>query len=407
MKQVTFMHWADLHLDSPFKGLKHLPENIFKRLQDSTFKALANMTDEAIQKAVDFVIIAGDVFDGENRSLRAQARFRGEMAKLAEKGIPAYIIHGNHDHLGGTWMKLEMPENVHIFAGEVEIKKFAKQDETTVHLYGFSYPERHLTDRWIDRYQKKEGADFHIGILHGHFEGASDHDKYAPFRLGDLYEKQFDYWALGHIHKRQVLSEEPPVIYPGNPQGRNPKEQGEKGFYTVSLTERGTRYEFLPSHDVQWLEMKLDFSQAASPGSLFDACRQAVSEVRSEGKGVILSLEIEHAHMLDPDAETMLQSGELLEILQEEEKDENSFVWVRDLTIGDMAGIDRNLAAAKGDFFEDLFSEIDGFDRWHEGLMPLFSHNAARRHLEGLNEEEKKQVLLEAETRLLQLLAQD
>jgi hypothetical protein len=140
---------------------------------------------------------------------------------------------------------------------------------------------------------------------------------------------------------------------------------------------------------------------------LYDACRQAVSEARIDGKGVILSLNIEHAQTLESDAEAMLQTGELLEILQEEEKDEISFVWVRKLSLGDNVGLDRIQLASQGDFFEDLFSEIDTFESWDEGLMPLFGHPAARRHLDRLDEEEQKQVMQDAEKTLLQLLAQD
>ncbi|GAE46065.1 metallophosphoesterase family protein [Mesobacillus boroniphilus] len=239
MKQVKFLHTADLHLDSPMVGLRHLPKVIFHRLQESTFTALKNITDAAIKHEVDFVVIAGDLYDAEDRSIRAQAVLRNEMVRLADKGIKVYGIHGNHDHLGAKSVMIDFPDNVHFFSDQVAKADFTKHDGTLVHLYGFSYPERHVMERWIEKYEKIDGADFHVGLLHGHFEGVSDHGKYASFRLSELIEKDYDYWALGHIHKREFLSQQPYVVYPGNPQGRNRKELGEKGAYIVKLTEAG------------------------------------------------------------------------------------------------------------------------------------------------------------------------
>src|SRR5881392_943479 len=160
MKKVTFIHAADLHLDSPMVGLKHLPEPIFKRIKESTFVALKKLTQSALEKKVDFVILAGDLFDGEDRSLRAQSRLRTEMLRLEANGIPVYVVHGNHDHLGGTWVNLDMPANVHVFPSDVEVKTLTTKSGTTVNFYGFSYLQRHVYDRKIDHYLRHEGADF-------------------------------------------------------------------------------------------------------------------------------------------------------------------------------------------------------------------------------------------------------
>jgi DNA repair protein SbcD/Mre11 len=407
MKTVKFLHCADLHLDSAMSGLKYLPEEIFQRLQNSTFTALANITDLAISMEVDFVLIAGDLFDGEDRSLRAQARFRKEMVRLNQNGIQAYIIHGNHDHLGGTWTKMNWPENVHVFGADVEFEKFSKQDGTSAHIYGFSYPKRHVTERWVEKYVKKAGADFHIGLLHGHFEGVSEHGMYAPFHLSDLLQKQFDYWALGHIHKREVLTAEPPVIYPGNPQGRNRKENGAKGCYLVSLSERGADYEFIETNDVVWLDRILDGSGIMSLGSLLDLCQQAVTENRIEGKGVVLTLEIANLSQFDTGSLSRGLIQELLETLQEYESDEQDFVWIRDIKFSVATKYDRSQLSIQGDFFNELFASIDDFERWEDALSPLYDHHLARKHLSELKEEEKESLLKEAETKLLQLLSQD
>jgi len=406
MKTVKFIHCADLHLDSPMTGLKYLPEKVFERLQQSTFKALATITEISIREEVDFVVISGDIFDGEDRSLRAQARLRNEMSRLQEKQIPVYLIHGNHDHLGGTWPKMDMPENVHVFGTDVEVKRFSKQDGTSVHLYGFSYPRRHVTERWVEKYEKQTGADFHIGLLHGHFEGVSQHGMYAPFHIADLIAKQFDYWALGHIHKREILASEPPVVYPGNPQGRSRKETGVKGCYLVTLNESGAELAFQETNDVLWVEKEIDGMVVSNPGSLYDLCKRTIAETRIEGKGVVLTLEITN---LDS-SKLSLDSGivdEIMEALQEQESEEQDFVWVRKITLSKALQLTRSNPMIQGDFFNELFVTIDQFDHYHEALSSLYEHRLARKHLTELAEEERVLLLKEAEEELIKLLNQE
>ncbi len=409
MKTVKFIHCADLHLDSPMSGLKYLPEAIFQRLQNSTFKAFTNIIDLAIRTEVDFVVISGDLFDGADRSLRAQAKFRNEMDRLQRYGIQAYIIHGNHDHLGGSWTKMTWPDNVHVFAANIEVKKFTKQDGTSAHIYGFSYPERHVTERWIEKYEKVSGADFHIGLLHGHSEGVSEHGVYAPFHLTELLQKQFDYWALGHIHKREVLHAEPPVIYAGNPQGRNRKESGAKGCYLVTLTERGAEYQFNETNDVQWLVQTIDGSEITNQGSLFDLCQNAVQANRIEGKGIVLTLEIVNLNQIEAGEMNSGLVDELLATLQEQEQEQatDEFVWTREIKISSSKSYDREQLTVQGGFFSELFTTIDDFESFEEALSPLYRHPTARKHLSELAQAEKNSLLEEAERELLQLLSQE
>ncbi|MBR8645654.1 metallophosphoesterase [[Brevibacterium] frigoritolerans] len=140
---VKFIHAADLHLDSPFSGLKDMPSSILKELRESPFKAFQTIINEAITRQVDFIVLSGIYLMGKPES-RTQVRFRTEMEKLQQHQIPAYIIHGNHDHLSGSWITVRLPDNVHVFSGQTEMKRFEKIDGTTVHLYGFSYPRRQV-----------------------------------------------------------------------------------------------------------------------------------------------------------------------------------------------------------------------------------------------------------------------
>ncbi|MFP5105473.1 metallophosphoesterase family protein [Neobacillus sp. C211] len=405
MKKITFIHAADLHLDSPMVGLKYLPHNIFLRVKESTFTALKKVTAAAIYHQVDFVILAGDLFDGEDRSLRAQSRFRTEMLKLAEKEIPVYIVHGNHDHLNGSWVHLDMPPNVHVFTNEVGTKVLHTKSGEIIHLYGFSYPTRHVYDRRIDDYIKKEGADFHIGILHGNESSGVEHDNYAPFTVSDLLRKDFDYWALGHIHKRTILSDKPPIIYPGNIQGRNKKETGGKGIYHVSLTELDLKMTFLETADIIWEEAVVDGSSARSFQELLQLCQTQINSVRKEQKGTLLSLVLKNIQ-LDDEREKRSVDAELLELLLEDEKDEESFVWIVDLTITGSQQIDKEQMKRDANFYAELFETIDHYDDVEHALAPLYEHHLGRKYLAQFTAAEQKELVGKAEKLLIQLLYQ-
>lgn len=404
MKKVTFIHGADLHLDSPMVGLKHLPETIFKRVRESTFVALKKLVDYAIEKKVDFVILAGDLFDGEDRSLSAQSRLRTEMQRLEEVDIPVYIVHGNHDHLSGTWVNLDMPGNVYVYSSNVEVKSLTTKTDMTVNLYGFSYSQRHIYDRKIDDYKKQEGADFHIGILHGNEAGSREHSNYAPFYVKDLLDKQFDYWALGHIHKRTILSEHPPIIYPGNTQGRNKKETGPKGFYHVSLTEFGPDLTFIESADVIWDEAIIDAKGAQNFQEVYQLCQTTISQYRQNNKGTLLTLFLKNVLLQDHAERTVLE-GELLELLQEEESEEDSFVWIVGLNISEDLFIDKERLKDESEFYRELFETAEHGHPEHS-LSLLYDHPLGRKYLTPLTTEEQQILLEKAEKMLIRLLNQ-
>src|SRR5690554_693454 len=121
MNDITFIHTADLHLDSPFLSHRELPASLFERIQDSTFKALERLVDAAIDLEVDFVLMVGDLYDGEDRSIKAQSRLRKQLVRLQKANIRVFITHGNHDHLAGKWLTFDMPDNVYVFPSNVEM----------------------------------------------------------------------------------------------------------------------------------------------------------------------------------------------------------------------------------------------------------------------------------------------
>jgi DNA repair exonuclease SbcCD nuclease subunit len=405
MKKVSFIHAADLHLDSPMVGLRHLPDRIFNRLRESTFQSLKKITRAAIEQDVDFVILAGDLFDGEDRSLRAQSRLRTEMLKLEEKGIPVFVVHGNHDHLSGSWVHLDMPPNVHIFTSDVEIKTVRTKQGVLLHFYGFSYPKRHVLERKIDDYIKQEGADFHIGILHGNEGGVSEHGNYAPFTVSDLLEKQFDYWALGHIHKRAVISNDPPIIYPGNIQGRNKKETGIKGCYHVTLSDTKNDLKFIETSDVVWEEAVIDSAATRNFQEILQMCQATMETYRKRHHGTLLSLTLKNIQMEDSKEEKFID-GELVELLQEEEREEDSFVWIVDINLEHSQNMDRKQLEQKAEFFRELFETVDHYDNVEHTLESLYNHRLGKKYLSQLSPTDQADLLQKAQKLLINLLYQ-
>lgn len=362
--------------------------------------ALKKLVDMAIDKKVDFLIIAGDVFDGEDRSLRAQIRFRQEMDRLFKHNIAVYLIHGNHDHLGGTWTKVDLPSNVVVFGEDVEQHTF-KNERVMVHLYGFSYPRRQVFERKIEHYHKVEGADFHIGILHGNDGGDSAHSNYAPFSIGELLEKDFDYWALGHIHKSKKLSESPPILFPGNIQGRHHKEQGPKGCYLVTLSDSLQQLDWIDTSDIEWDSLSIDLGNISTFLEVFQLCLDHINQLRSEKpKARIVQLELMNVKHIDG-VEGIL-NGELLALLQENEAEEKDFIWISSIRVIENR-INKEHLKEDG-FYNELSNTIAHYEQLTEAIETLYNHPLGRKHLKRLTNEEQESMINDAEQILIQLL---
>lgn len=402
MSKIKFLHIADLHLDSPFKGLQHFPDALFNRIQESTFTSFSRLVSAAIFEKVDFIIIAGDLFDVEDRSLRAQARFRKEMLRLQENRIAVYIVHGNHDPLSGSWLQLNWPDNVHVFsANKPEIMAFEREGERLVHLYGFSYHEKAVAVNMTKFYVKQEGSLYHIGILHGSVETDGEHDKYAPFTVSDLLEKDFDYWALGHIHKRQILSENPMIVYPGNIQGRHRKETGEKGGYIVTLSEKETSMQFIHSADILWENVIIPISDVENLTQLLDRCYQHIESIRKSDVASLLTIKLQGAAQLH---ETLLDNAaveELIDVLNDDEEYKEHFIFVVSIVIDSTLPIDREKLKEESHFLNDLLTCFETYDSYDEAMLPFLNHHHVRKHMLSFTSEEKEEIKKAAENILL------
>lgn len=262
---VRFAHAADLHLDAPFQGIAAADARIGGQLADATYEAFRRVVDVCIEREVTFLVIAGDAYNSADKSLRAQLRFRTEMERLAVAEIDVFIANGNHDPQSGWSAGLVMPENVHVFsAREVDRFEVVRGGETVAAVYGRSFARAAETDNLALGYKRAASDPVAIGVLHANVGSNGDYDPYAPASLDDLRAAGMDYWALGHIHKQEVLAENPWIVYAGSPQGLNPKETGPHGCLVVELGAGGAaKLDHVETGPVSWARIDVDVSDAA------------------------------------------------------------------------------------------------------------------------------------------------
>ncbi len=255
----SFLHAADLHLDSPLRGLSSHENAPVQRLREATRQALKNLVQEALDRAVDLVVIAGDVYDGDWKDYKTGLFFVSQMARLDRAGIPVVLISGNHDAESRITRSLELPENV--TALSVDRPETVDFPELGVAVHGQGFKDPAIDIDLSKGYPPPTPGRFNIGLLHTNTDGREGHDNYAPCSLAGLRAHGYHYWALGHIHQREVLSESPWVVYPGNLQGRHARETGPKGATLVQVDDAGAvRLEHLVCDDVRWQHSTVDIS---------------------------------------------------------------------------------------------------------------------------------------------------
>ncbi len=252
-----FLHCADLHLDSQFQGLMRRDPAWGDEMREATFVAMERMVDLAVEEGADFIVVAGDVFDNESRSVRAQFRFRDAMARAGDHGIPVFIACGNHDPLDEWPSSVSLPGNVLRFGPEPETHPVMKDGRKAADVCGVSYATRETAED-LSLLMGPKGEAFDIAVLHCNI-GASGHGEYAQTSLANLVSRGFHYWALGHVHARQLLNERPHVAYAGNSQGRHVNETGEKGCYLVTVDGgEVSSMEFRPLAPFSWERLTVD-----------------------------------------------------------------------------------------------------------------------------------------------------
>jgi DNA repair protein SbcD/Mre11 len=277
-----FLHAADIHLDSPLRGLEQYDGAPVEQIRGATRRALANLVELAIAERVAFVLFAGDLYDGDWKDYNTGLFFAMQMTKLREAGIQAFIIAGNHDAASQVTRYLRLPENVTMFS--VQQPETVRLAACDVAIHGQGFGKRAVTDDLSAAYPDPDPRLFNIGLLHTSVDGREGHEPYAPCSLGGLLAKGYHYWALGHVHTREILYRDPWVVFPGNIQGRHVREVGPKGCTLVTV-----RHDQVVSADhrdldvLRWLICNVDVSGARTGDDVVEHVRQALVRELADG----------------------------------------------------------------------------------------------------------------------------
>ncbi len=354
MTSFRFFHAADIHLDSPLTGLAGIDGRVAERIRSAPRAAFEALVDRAIQDQVDFLVIAGDLYDGTWRDYKTGLFFAEQMGQLNQAGIPVFVLHGNHDAESQITRPLALPDNVRVF-GTRKAQTF-QLDRPNVALHGHSFREKAVTDNLVPDYPAPVEGAFNIGVLHTALGGTGAHANYAPCGLPELVAKGYDYWALGHVHQAQVLNERPHVVFPGNLQGRHVREAGPKGACLVTVEEgQVVEVAALTFDVVRWAVLDVDVEAAGSTVDVIDLMREALVQGVASADGRLLSARIvlhgrtELHSQLVTDADNLTAEARAGALGLGDE-----VAWVERVAVGTTPVADTAVLAAREDALSDL-----------------------------------------------------
>ena len=288
-----FLHAADVHLDSPLTGLDRYDGAPVDEIRGASRRALENLVQLALDEQVAFVLIAGDLYDGKWRDFNTPLFFSQQMVKLKEARIPVVLISGNHDAAATMTRSLRLPDNVRKLSDHEPERAILEELNVIIHGQGFA--NRAVTENLARAYPSAEPGMTNIGLLHTCATGDDGHESYAPCSLDDLCCKEYDYWALGHIHQRRELHEpnSPPIIFPGNIQGRHARETGAKGCMLVTVDDHGRcTPEFRSLDVIRWCECAVDASGAEDPDAVLDRFATELEKVQTSEDDLPLAVRV-------------------------------------------------------------------------------------------------------------------
>ncbi|MGA3352350.1 MAG: DNA repair exonuclease [Acidimicrobiales bacterium] len=370
----SFVHAADLHLDTPFKGIGATAPLVAERLREASLVAFDTLVDLCLEREAAFLVIAGDIYDGPERGLRAQLRFRDGLARLSDAGIASFVVHGNHDPVETGWSALSgpWPERVTIFgSGTTQAVRVEADGIPLATVQGISFAKRSESENLALRFAHNAGPGIQVGVLHCNVRGAAaGYDDYSPCTLQELMGIGLDYFALGHIHTRMILagrngSDEPWVVYSGNLQARSPKpsERGSKGAMVVHV--RGGRIaeaEPVSCDVVRFDQVELDVAEVADLADLRARLVRASRECleSSDGRSLVVRAQLVGQGELYSDLRRPGSVGDLLVALREDFADDDPFCWWDSIDDRSRPVVDLDAARSGSDFAADLVAIADG-----------------------------------------------
>ncbi|HEY8945858.1 MAG TPA: DNA repair exonuclease, partial [Polyangiaceae bacterium] len=275
---MKFVHAADLHIDSPLRGLERYEGAPAELIRGATRRAVEHLVDLCLAEGAHLLLLAGDLYDGDWRDYSTGLFFCQQMARLREADTQVVWIRGNHDAASRLTQHLRPTDNVHELPHARPATLELHVDGVSVAVHGQSFQKVKTTEDLSQRYPEPLSGALNLGLLHTALDGREGHDAYAPCRVETLVNKGYEYWALGHVHQREEVRQDPWIVFPGNLQGRHARETGKKGATLVTVRAgRIVEVEHRALDEVRWANIVFDASVAASADDVVDGVRERLA----------------------------------------------------------------------------------------------------------------------------------
>lgn len=368
---MKFIHCADVHLDTPLQGLAQYEGAPVSEIRNATRRAFERVIDAAIAEQIDFLVIAGDLYDVGLKSFESALFFNKQMSRLAQIGVSAYLVHGNHDAASKLIKHVRPPKNVHVFRADKP--QTFRNDDLRVALHGQSFDSPEVTSDLAINYPAPLPGYFNVGVLHTNLSAISEHANYAPCSLETLKSKGYQYWALGHVHNRQILCTDPFIVFPGNIQGRHGKEQGDKSCELVRVTDAGLiSVRPISTCVLPWVEIELDVSECDDAEQVYDKLRLRLRTALSLNPEGITALRLlisgtTNAHT-DLNRDPASTRAEVISVANE---CGNGAFWVERTQIATIPKLDRGALLQRNDPIGEVLRTMDELRRDPSKLSSL------------------------------------
>ena len=358
---MKFIHAADLHIDSPLRGLDSYEGAPVERIRGATRAALLALVERALAEKVDLVLLAGDIYDGDWADFRTGLFFREQMGRLTRAGVRVFVARGNHDAESVITRTLPSLGGLHVFSADAA--QTVLLEDLGVAVHGHSYAQKAVLADLVPGYPQAHAGVFNIGVLHTCLGGAdTDHLAYAPTTVARMAAKDYDYWALGHVHKREVVQEaDPRIVFPGNLQGRHAKEVGSKGCELVEVAQgRIVSAVHVPLAGVRWHQLVVDASGAADVDQLATRFVAAVGEATAESRGQLNAIRVVLEGESPLERLESREPGHLAAAIRAASQDiVDVDVWVEKVVCDLRSPTDRAAAAARPDALAEVLRLVD------------------------------------------------
>lgn len=368
MTKFRFLHSADIHLDSPLRGLARYEGLPLDRVRRATRMAFDGLIEAALEKRVDFVVLAGDLFDGDWKDMSTGLYFVRSIGRLEKAKIPVFIVKGNHDAASVVSKDLPLPEGVKVFDSR-KAETF-ELEELGVALHGRSFPKQQVTEDLATNYPKSLPGRFNIGVLHTALTGYPPHANYAPCSPAELAAKGYDYWALGHVHNHMVVQETPHIVFPGNLQGRNIRETGVKGAVLVEVQDNAViDLVHLPFDVLRWAQCDVDCAGVDDMTSFHDLIRRSLANTHNhcaDGRPMVARVICTGATPLHGELED--RQEQLREDIRALAAHIDSDLWIEKLMLNTRMPEEQAPSVLRGDEFSALLDESAHSSDLHKAL---------------------------------------